>query len=509
MAKTTEWCDEIDWKAFLEEFYDICCTIFTKPVIDELTRDYNEKFTIPKDVYQPEERLKTLLKYGINKGVWDDLTMRSFRDGLTENFDSLMKPFKMDFEYQPLKDRTWNEAVEIYPPITMFRMGATTCFPDFVKQSPKTILERIDDAKKNFKLSKIVVNYGRQQGGKRDLTTLKVELKNRQVFGTEFDSKAHGIDFTYESKLHGIPNCAYYKPWEMVFKDLISTYDKGIWIAGDWSGYDQSFNRKVLDVVYDVWRGFVPGHRLKQFDSLWSIMFGPSMMWNGFYISEFRRGMSLSGNPLVPMFETISNVALHEMHEGFKTVVTKMNVQIDDIVFQVEGKFDSEDFYDSHKKTGFRGNPNKIVRSDIQGHATYLNVDFGRIFSTIVETLAMGTCDPDTVVFLSRLYEKLKGLHDRERINTSYGEIVIVEETETGKLQETDKDISRFLGIVGSFGPYMPILLLDCIIRHFLHTDMFKRLRQKIYNLKVVKSDYGFSPKSLILWMQNNLNHYP
>lgn len=508
MFKKTEWADEIDWVGFLTEFNALVERIFIPHIFKKWEVDYDTKFDIPKDAYNPEERLKTFMQYGRNDGTWNDKTVRSINEYLHEYYRELMEPMKFAYEYQDLKDMTWDNAVEAYPPITMFRHGATSCWPDFVKQSPKTILERIDDAKRNFNLSKVVINYGRQQGGTRDPDTLEVKIKNRQVFGTEFASKAHGIDFTFESKQHGIPDCVYYQRWDKVFNDLITDYDRGIWVSGDWRGYDQSFNTKLLTMNYNAWRGYVPGHKLKQFDSLWSIMFGPKMMWNGFYVSNFRKGMSLSGNPLVPMFETAQNKALHMYSEELQSVLLDMKIQIDDITYQVEGKFDHEEFYKLHKDTGFKGNFKKVTRSDVQGYATFLNVDFGRLLGVEVDTLSKGTCNEDTLIYLSDLYNKIKGLHDREIINTSYGEIVLAEITDEGKQIEADKDISRFVGIVSSFGPYTPVLLIDCIFRWWQHTKTFQKLIVKLDKLVVKVAEFGFSPQHLLDYAKNNINRY-
>jgi hypothetical protein len=531
----------------------------------------NNNYYFPRGIYYADKLVEAYQLYGINKGQWSDKAEYMFLKGIEVHLNEIN--YKFYNECLPLKDgyynwqksneeELWQEMLNLHPYLEVVDQRKKSGFPHYQTQNVENITKTANKFTTVLEEDStyVITVYFRTQGGKWVLEGIyKIpKWKIRFVGGTTLPLKMCGSPTTYVYKKSMPKGTPYFKDSNIVMENVLDVFKKNfnqpdrISFTTDISLNDQSHTAKLLDPVHYL--------NLKKMDIIddpnvkagmkkytracYKSMENPKVVWNvrQTQVSNGKERIvkSMSGNPLVPLYQTTTVTAAHlaaigeiltpdipnddKISELYKNNVDLITCQIDDLFYSgdrididIMGKYITKEF-------GLGINADKVETSD-KNYITLLKVDVGQIYNekNIEDIQLMDSSDP-YFSFLGGISTKFKGFFDKERGNRDDGAPLFyidpenLDDNEVSELLDNKpqsvvyiegkkvvavrKDLQQLLGVIMSFSHKLPLVLLELMEQHFKDKKVWDRLLtlSKVMRSIIIKEkDFGFSSYELLL----------
>lgn len=543
---------------------------------------FENNYLFDRGIYFAKILVDAFQDYGINHGKWSDRSKFLFEEGINVHLDQIKyeeydkcipildnpnvtKNMKTTNIYQYRKEfeeEDWNHILELHPYFEIMDQTKKSGFPYFQAQN----VEYWMDVSNNFyKLitetsSYVIVAYFRTQGGKFEYIGLKriPRWKVRFVGGTTGVIKLCGAPTTYVYKLSLPETTPYFRDTNDVMDEINVSFSKvyydedlAAWTT-DITKNDQSHTARLLDpihekhcynILHNGGNSLISSKMAMYTNACYKSMVNPMLVWNVRQAQVSRPNTSrlvksMSGNPLVPLYQTSSVISAHLSAIGDQLVpdIDKTNLidtvlkdhtqllkcQIDDLFFagtkvdvDVMGKFITNEF-------GLGINADKVETSE-KGYITFLKVDVGHIYDDDKcdeLDLLDGTKDK-FFTYLGGISTKTKGIFDKERGNRDDGSPLFyvspddLDSKEQKELLTTNKAyingkkvfgvkkvVQQLIGVLLSFSRKMPLQFLAIVEFHFRHKECWKmtlELSKIVDHLVIKEKDFGFNDYVILL----------
>jgi hypothetical protein len=528
----TEWANSVDWNKLNADVMDFIEMYMSEAVIAEMKHYSVSKLPYHLSPFDPKVVLNNLLKYGINKGEWTLEDKRLFTNAYLEyakdiQWTSLHINSLEEYYYdESISDEeNWKILIDICPLVKILRHSATSAYPDYKPQTVGYLVKNIKNAYNNASPNQTL--YSRRHGYSLDLETGELTEKDRVVIGVDLGDKLDGTEGTQSFK-DSLPSWTpYYRPWVDYFDDLLERFARAVFMfTDDQSGMDMHHNtfltRDTTKVAREHAHGMDDEQQKRDESVVENTYNNPRLIANARYFVYLGRWISSSGSPPTARNESLNNLALHDILIPDKV---DTGVQIDDEWVETDREIDLDEFAkQALKRFGFVINPDKTETSK-KGHITYLQNMLGWIFNKLkykdIITIS-GRVIEDALAYLGHIFRRVHRLRYKERIRQVIGDVIFeVEDKETRNfIDVTETPVARFLGSLGSFGPFLPVELFNIIwkhhknayyywkedkdskpVKHYLLAEVIDFCHS---NYRVKVGEYGFDPQMVMKYILDN-----
>jgi hypothetical protein len=492
-----EWFDEVNWNSLISEIQDFIDEYMTEEVNKVLTEYKDNVMKFHLSHFVPKLLLESMLQYGINDGLWDNDYVRKFREVCYEwvedfqwtNEDPQQLVNNKDLfptsvvGYTPNQiQEIWHDMIKIYEPIKVLSNKSTSAHPDFERQGLAYHLEHAVQAV-IVGPSEYIVIYHRRHGQKQkeEDGVLIYVIKVRAVFGVDYPSKVYGTPLTWSFKQTKPERSAYYRKWFDLFllvleKFLDATYS----FTADQSMHDAKQHKTQMLIEKNVIMESMPTWMTKYYEKLFNATYDdPKLIVALKSFVQLGRMISASGSPPTPLQESMSTdgyltLSLEDQDVGIDFKI----IQIDDSMVTTDKKVNKKKMsLHARKHGGAIINPDKTEDSD-SGFLTFLQIMFGYIFKENKMDDLQFLVDlkkAPGIGILGHIWRRIHRMMYSERqgakISPFSGDVIFFNEDTN---EEAPVVVQRILGLIGSFGPWVPIGLLEIIISHFEKTKVWK-----------------------------------